>query len=101
MGSGLIWIYMIDRYGLIWIYGKIEFSYQRGDFLKIIKVCTVYTNILRGRMKIEFPYQSGLLKLKDEVKKINESNKIIVNAGKTGNRYEVSATDHGRFMHKT
>ena len=41
----------------------------------------------------------GLLKLIEEVKKINNSNKIIVNADKTGNRYEVSVSDYQHLMH--
>ena len=41
--------------GLIWIYGKIEFLI-RGDFLKIIKVCTGWINILREMKNFDFPY---------------------------------------------
>ena len=41
----------------------------------------------------------GLLKLSEEVKEINNSNKIIVNADKTGNRYEVLVLDYQRLMH--
>ena len=44
MGSGLIWIYYIDRYGFM---EKLN-SLIREVILKIIKVCTVHTNILRG-----------------------------------------------------
>ena len=43
---------------------------------------------LIGNIQFRKVNDLGLLKLKDEVKKINESNKIIVNADKTGNRYE-------------
>ena len=41
----------------------------------------------------------GLVKLSDEVKKIHDSNKIIVNADKSGNRYEISASDYQHLMH--
>ena len=41
----------------------------------------------------------GLLKMSQEVKKINDTNNIIVNADKTGNRYEVPVSDYQRLMH--
>ena len=53
---------------------------------------------LIGNIQFRKVNDPGLLKLKDEVKKINEINKIIVKADKTGNINEVSATDHDRLM---
>ena len=37
--------------------------------------------------------------MNDEVVKINTSNKVIVNADKTGNKYEMTASDYKQLMH--
>ena len=42
----------------------------------------------------------GLRELSEEVKKINNSDKVIVNADKTGNKYEITTSDYQRLMHE-
>ena len=55
--------------------------------------------LLSFRDHTRFDNSVWLRKLNEEVKKINNSDKIIVNADKTGNKYEISASNYQRLMH--
>ena len=39
-------------------------------------------------------------KMSKETKRINNSDMVIVNADKTGNKYEVSASDYKKLLHE-
>ena len=55
---------------------------------------------LIGNIKFRTVNDPGLKELSKEVKKINNSDKVIVNADKTGNKYEIAASDYQRLMYE-
>ena len=55
---------------------------------------------LIGNIQFRTVNDPGLRELSEEVKKINNSDKVIVNADKTGNKYEITASDYQRLMHE-
>ena len=55
---------------------------------------------LIGNIQFRTVNDPGFRELSEEVKKINNSDKVIVNADKTGNKYEITASDYQRLMHE-
>ena len=53
---------------------------------------------LIGNIEFRRVNDPALQKLGEEAKRINKSNMVIVNADKTGNKYEMSAMDFGMFF---
>ena len=57
----------------------------------------IYTLI--GNIEFRRVNDSALQKLGEEAKRIKNSNMVIVNADKTGNKYEMSAADYKQLLH--
>ena len=54
---------------------------------------------LIGNIEILKVSDPAACEMNDEVAKINSSNKVIVNADKTGNKYDMTASDYKQLMH--
>ena len=59
-----------------------------------LRYILIYRYIFR---KVNDP---ALQKMGEEAKRINNSDMVIVNADKTGNKYEVSASDYKKLLHE-
>ena len=66
-------------------------------YIKYIDMYIKYIYINIYKRKVNDP---ALQKMGDEAKRINNSDMIIVNADKTGNKYEMSASDYKKFLHE-
>ena len=55
---------------------------------------------LIGNIEFRKAHDPALQKMGEEARRINDSDMVIVNADKTGNKYEMSASDYKKLLHE-